>query len=514
MFNLFVEKPKKLNMIKAMMPLYFIIISVLLLTACGSKGSSETAVSADQETVEVKIQTPSDIESTIAPGRHFKVSGSLSGEIPDDAVLRVALLDAAGNEMRYAAADQKGIDRVTVSILGDDITVFKKDTDFSEVAYTAPELVSADKDDPYESAHDATVKCVYTDHDFYALIVSATDPEHGLAEADGFELFDHDGRPYDALSEGKYQIRVTLSSRDGKELASTSREIEIGRKEGTIIHEITNKTAVRKGGKDLLLAWVSDEDLTILDDLLPGFFGTFYQMSFMPMSVSCETAEYLPGRIHMLVYANKASSTSNALEVARYLQLEHNTENPDIVKYYLFDLGEPAFAGNQARIIPFDDNENIRICRVDHVREKTADGVFLTTEEDVLDSDTDPSDGWEAPEGTFAIAGVMKPYQLQDDEIVPDDDIYSYYRFLNGADSLVYTFTPADGSDPFSITKAVGVTRIDEPDGKSNPALYEFYNVFPENTLKAGSSYDVTVQAFDKKGAEIRGAVCTFRLNS
>jgi major membrane immunogen (membrane-anchored lipoprotein) len=55
MFNLFVEKPKKLNMIKTMMPLYFIIISVLLLTACGSKGSSETAASADQETVEVKI---------------------------------------------------------------------------------------------------------------------------------------------------------------------------------------------------------------------------------------------------------------------------------------------------------------------------------------------------------------------------------------------------------------------------------------------------------------------------
>ena len=100
-----------------------------------------------------------------------------------------------------------------------------------------------------------------------------------------------------------------------------------------------------KGGKDLLLSWVSDENLTILDDLLPGFFGTYYQMSFMPMSVSCETAEYLPGKIHMLIYGNMASSTSNALELARYLQLEHNVENPDIAKYYLFDLGEPAFAG-------------------------------------------------------------------------------------------------------------------------------------------------------------------------
>ena len=508
------KKPKKPNSIKTSIVIYFTLILMLLLTACSKGGTSETAVSVEQETVKIKIKTPSDVESTIAPGRHFKVSGALSGEIPDDAILRVTLLDAAGNETRYAASDQKGTDRVIPSIIGGGITVFNKDTDFSEVAYTAPELVVTDNNNPYESAHDATVKCVYTDNDFYALIVSATDPEHGLAETDGLELVDHEGRPYDALSEGKYQIWVTLSSPDGKELASTSREIEIGRKEGTIIHEITSKTAIEKGGKDLLIAWVSDENLTILDDLLPGFWGTFYQMSFMPMSVSCETAEYLPGKIHMLVYGNRASSTSNALEVAKYLQLEHNVENPDIVKYYLFDLGEPAFAGEQAKIIAFDDNENIRICRIDRVKENTPDGVFLTTEEQVLDSDTDPSDGWEATENAFAIAGVMKPYQLQDDEIVPDDDIYSYYRLLNGADSLVYTFTPADGSDPFSITKAVGVTRIDEPDGKSTPAIYEFYNVFPENMLLAGKSYDVTIQAFDKKGAEIKGAVGTFTLTA
>ncbi len=75
------------------------------------------------------------------------------------------------------------------------------------------------------------------------------------------------------------------------------------------------------------------------------------------------------------------------------------------------------------------------------------------------DSDADPSDGWEAAESASEMAGFMKPYQLQDDEIVPDDDIYSYYRFPNGAGSLVCTFTPDDGSEPFSITKAAGVTR-------------------------------------------------------
>ncbi len=78
---------------------------------------------------------------------------------------------------------------------------------------------------------------------------------------------------------------------------------------------------------------------------------------------------------------------------------------------------------------------------------------FLTTEEQVQGSDTYPSDGWMAGKGAFAVAGVMKPYQLQDDEIVPDKEMYGFYEYLNGADSLVYTFTPADGSEPFSIRK-------------------------------------------------------------
>jgi len=50
--------------------------------------------------------------------------------------------------------------------------------------------------------------------------------------------------------------------------------------------------------------------------------------------------------------------------------------------------------------------------------------------------------------------------------------------------------------------------------GESEPALCEFYNVFPENTLMKGNSYEVAIQAFDQKGAEIKGAVCTFTLTA
>ena len=139
------ETLKKLNSLKKGFLLCFTMVLVLLLVACSNGFLSEQSVSVEQEKVIIEIKAPSDGELTIAPGRHFKVSGSLSGDIPDDTILRVTLLDADGKEVRYAATDRKGTDCVIPSVIGGDITVFDENTDFSEVAYTAPELAVADK---------------------------------------------------------------------------------------------------------------------------------------------------------------------------------------------------------------------------------------------------------------------------------------------------------------------------------------------------------------------------------
>ena len=66
--------------------------------------SSESLGVVKQGAVKLKIATPSDGELTIAPGCSFKVSGSLSGEIPDDAKLKVALLDAFGRDEALSVA--------------------------------------------------------------------------------------------------------------------------------------------------------------------------------------------------------------------------------------------------------------------------------------------------------------------------------------------------------------------------------------------------------------------------
>lgn len=478
----------------------------LMLAPCGAMAASASSAieGAAEQRVKLEITAPSEIGLVIAPGRHFKVSGTLEGDVPGDATMKVALLDADGREVRFAATNGKGTDRVDTSWYDGEITLLARDTDFAEIAYTAPEMAVADVDAPEASAHDATVKCVFTDDSFFALITSATDPAHGLVGEDGYALVDHDGNPYDALPEGAYTVVASLMDKDGSVLASASRDIEIGRKSGTVIHEITNPTVKAKGGDALLNQWAEAENATLLSDLLPGMFGPYYQMTTLPMSIGAETAEYLPGPILVLLYGNTTKSISYRVEISQFLQLQHNVENPEIASYYAFDLGEPRFSDRTAKIIALAQDENMRICRVDLVNDEARDGVFLTTEAQVLGYDADASDGFTvSSDKAFAVAGVMKPYQLQDDELVKDDSTFGHYSYLNGAQTLAYTFVSMDGGDAFTVEKRAGVSRIDEPTEESLPAVYEFYNVFPAGTLKAGERYDVSVQAFDQKGQRI-----------
>ena len=82
--------------LKTVFLLCLVMVPALLWAACGTGYASQAdqsapPASAARETVSITITAPSAGELTIAPGRHFKVSGSLSGEIPDDAVLAVEI---------------------------------------------------------------------------------------------------------------------------------------------------------------------------------------------------------------------------------------------------------------------------------------------------------------------------------------------------------------------------------------------------------------------------------------
>ena len=494
-----------------------ILLAFFLTVGFVKAGTINTAAAENAEEanpVRITISAPSETEHVIAPRRHFKVSGHLEGDIPDDAFMRVRILDKEGNEVRYAETGKKGTGQVCLNAYTGAFTVFSDEDTFEEIAYTAPEFVVRDVNSPELSIHDATIKCIYTDECFYALIVSASDIAHGLAEDDQFRLTDQNGQPYDALPEGAYSVNVSLTSSDGMLLGTATKAFEIGRTEGTVIHEITSSNAIAKGGMALLTDWAAKEHFTLLTDLLPGFFGEHYQMSAMPMSVGAETAEYLAGRIEVLLYNNTEDSTSYCLEIAKYLMLEETTEKSEIVNYYTFDLGEPSVGDVSAKIIGLDD-EKIHICRVDQVDADTQSGIFVTTEEQIITSDICAADGWSVKrDGKFAVAGVVQPFQLDKDELTKHSDIYGYYIYENAPKQLIYTFVSEnDPNKIITLTGNVGVERRDDVKQTAKSAsVYEFYNVFEAAQLREDPAYDVSVRLIDREGTEIEGWTQEFKL--
>lgn len=486
-----------------------VVILIGSVFGCAFAAQSETA-----DSVRITINAPSDVENVIAPRRHFKVSGELEGAIPDDAVMRVSVIDKTGNEVRFVYADEKGTDSLSRETYKGAFHVFS-DVPFEDIAYTAPEFVVDDVRFPEASFHDATIKCVYTDETFYALITSATDTAHGLYEDDHFHLTDQNGSPYDALPEGEYSVRVTLKTADGILIGEAEKDFVIGRTNGTVIHEITNSAVISKGGKDILFGWAVENNFTVLTDLLPGFIGEHYAMSALPMSVGSETAEYLQGPIKVLLYNNTETSTSYSLEIAKYLMLKHNTQNPDIAEYFVFDIGEPLIGDVKANIISLED-EKIHITRVDTVSQEAEDGIWIMTEEQLIDSDLDASDGWTVKAGErFAVAGAVQPFQLRDEEITENPDIYGYYDYANGPAELIYTFTSKEAPQSVVIyTEKMGVDRRADGDAPQGvDSVYEFYNVFDTDLPGNGTDYTIHIQLLDRNGTAIAGWQTEFDLH-
>ncbi len=71
---------------------------------------AEEAGAAAAPSASLSIETPSEAETTIAPGRSFYVLGSIENRssLPDDAVLTVSLTDADGTSVRNVTTSVKG----------------------------------------------------------------------------------------------------------------------------------------------------------------------------------------------------------------------------------------------------------------------------------------------------------------------------------------------------------------------------------------------------------------------
>ena len=83
-------------------------------------------------------------------------------------------------------------------------------------------------------------------------------------------------------------------------------------------------------------------------------------------------------------------------------------------------------------------------------------------------------------------------------------------QMTNGINEIEYTFTTENTL--LRRTKPAGLARS-EKDDFSNISVMEFYNVFDANLLEKGKSYEVDIQAIDKKGNPVAGYTAIFRID-
>ena len=482
-------------------------IMVVLLLAAILTGCRTIQPEDSSQNLRVKIDFPSDGQGQlIAPERNFKIIATVeNGTIPDNAVVRVSLLDSNGNEVRYTESSKKGIGNVSHSWMTDSELAFRypdRDTRFEDVAYLAPELVVGDISRPMETCNDATVKCIYTDNSITALITSATDLDY-MSESKGlFHFTDADGTALESLPEGQYTLRITISEKDGKVIAFTDKIIKIEIPVGIIIFRFGMNEVM-----SFAMKYAGENSLKYLTDPLPGIYGLEFEAADVAPGFQAEMAEYLTSPTYIVNYDINQTSVSFR-EITFMCQTFGRTDSARVL---CMDIGEAHVAGNNGKLVEIPLEKPIHIYRCDVVTDDASDQMYDTSEKQTQSTDMDISDGFKVEAGKpFAISGAIRPYQLPEDEIIINTDNPMLSEMTNGISEFEYTFTSGDLL--ICKTKPAGLARSDKGDF-SNISVMEFYNVFDADLLEKGKRYEVEIQAIDRKGKPVEGYSSSFWIN-
>ncbi len=473
------------------------------------------------------------------------VNGEIESDspLPGKACLEVVLSDLSGNRLRYARTTEKNCRRLFLA--HPDLTGYKEELDPGKeklLAFGFPELLVEDPANPSASLTNATIKAWYSDTSFKAVIVSATDPAHGLPVDDGIGFRDENGEPYEALPMGDYRVRVTLSATDGANeqtvpsankkdilardekhiLAEDEKIIHIARQENQLIcrfNPTEHKARMKK--------WAAEQGIAVINDCLPGYLdpylGTwYYHMGLLPMYRANDLASYLDTKTHLFVYLMEEDSTSYETELS-FLQSRNEVGNPERFQAYAYDIGEAVIRKGkpderEGKVVPFGKDECLRVCRIDTVNELAKENVFNLNEEAVVSmrpgfSTDERRASDKAQAGSLSEAGfggsvivnpgdrigvmcVVRPFQLDPKDFVLKPE--NVYAIRNRIETLRYTFD--DGTKTWTEDRKLLMERID---GKSiGKSVFEAYNLFDISTACSEKTIKVTIQGLDTYGNE------------
>ena len=354
------------------------------------------------------------------------------------------------------------------------------------VAYGFPPLVVKSIASPMESLRDASIKAWFSDQEFKAMFVAATDMEHGLIFDDGMGFLGADGQPLDLLPEGNYVIEVLLRDEEGTELAIATRKIRIGSYPDVAIVRFNPPSH-----KARMLEWFKTKNVHVLNDLIPGYLDSYlgpwlYHKGLLPMYLAGDISQYANSVVHMFLYLLDPTSTSYSTELA-FLEEQGAVENVERMHFYYYDIGEASLSkvvrGNAgtadtagdvvdagmvgdsgnvgtrtAEILEFAPFDYLALTRIDLVDGQCKENVYDTTESHTVKSLVDlEKEPLEIPTGQrFAITGVVRPWQICQEDIHRLKD--NTYEWWDGFSRVHYIFD--DGEKTWEEDRKPGMERL------------------------------------------------------
>ena len=481
--------------------------------------------------IRLEITDPSEEDSIVEYRRHISVQGRIlyetgsgeetgeggpgedgswtpEGRIPLGAGFTFLLKNEKGDVLREVGTDTKN--NRNIYAYHPLLTTYPEEMDPGRrdfVAYGFPPLVVKSIASPMESLRDASIKAWFSDQEFKAMFVAATDMEHGLIFDDGMGFLGADGQPLDLLPEGNYVIEVLLRDEEGTELAIATRKIRIGSYPDVAIVRFNPPSH-----KARMLEWFKTKNIHVLNDLIPGYLDSYlgpwlYHKGLLPMYLAGDISQYANSVVHMFLYLLDPTSTSYSTELA-FLEEQGVVENVERMHFYYYDIGEASLskvvrgnagtadaAGNvvdarmvgdpgnagtadtvgdvvdagmvgdsgndgtrTAEILEFAPFDYLALTRIDLVDGQCKENVYDTTESHTVKSLVDlEKEPLEIPTGQrFAITGVVRPWQICQEDIHRLKD--NTYEWWDGFSRVHYIFD--DGEKTWEEDRKPGMERL------------------------------------------------------
>ena len=460
--------------------------------------------------IRLEITDPSEEDSIVEYRRHISVQGRIlyetgsgagtgeggsgedgswtpEGRIPLGTGFTFLLKNEKGDVLREVGTDIKN--NRNIYAYHPLLTTYPEEMDPGRrdfVAYGFPPLVVKSIASPMESLRDASIKAWFSDQEFKAMFVAATDMEHGLIFDDGMGFLGADGQPLDLLPEGNYVIEVLLRDEEGTELAIATRKIRIGSYPDVAIVRFNPPSH-----KARMLEWFKTKNIHVLNDLIPGYLDSYlgpwlYHKGLLPMYLAGDISQYANSVVHMFLYLLDPTSTSYSTELA-FLEEQGVVENVERMHFYYYDIGEaslskvvggnagtvdaagdvadagmvgdPGNAGTRtAEILEFAPFDYLALTRIDLVDGQCKENVYDTTESHTVKSLVDlEKEPLEIPTGQrFAITGVVRPWQICQEDIHRLKD--NTYEWWDGFSRVHYIFD--DGEKTWEEDRKPGMERL------------------------------------------------------